>query len=86
MPLTLNEYREKLIKKILGSDSQEAVKRFIDFSIKLFEQNDIHVDIIDLFVEKTISELELFSPMEKDSGQWRNIQLARILLNRKKNR
>lgn len=82
MSLTLNEYRAKLITKILFAGSQEEVKRFIDTAIKALENNKVNGHIIARFVDKIIKELNLFNPMNKDAQQWSNITMGKILFNR----
>lgn len=82
MSLSLDEYRTKLINKILFAASQEEVKRFIDAAIKALEQGKVNGHIISRFIEKIISDFELFNPMEKEAQQWSNIKFARILFNR----
>ncbi len=86
MSLPLDEYRTKLINKILFAASQEEVKRFIDTALKALEQNKINGHIISRVIEKIISDLELFSPMKKEAQQWSNIKIALILFNRIKNK
>jgi len=85
MSLALDEYRTKLINKILFASSQEELKRFIDTALKALEQNKVNGHIISRFIEKIINDLELFNPMKKESQQWSNIKFARILFNRIKN-
>ncbi len=85
MSLSLESYREKLIHKILSATSQEETRRFIDTGIKALEKHKLNGHIVTRFVEKTIEELEILSPMNKDAQQWSNIQTARILLGRIKN-
>lgn len=85
MSLSLDEYRTKLITKILFAASQEEVKRFINTAIKALEQNKVNGHIISRFIEKTVSDLELFNPMHKEAQQWSNIKMAIILFNRIKN-
>jgi len=85
MVLSLDEFRPKLINKILFAASQEEVKRFIDAAIKVLEQSKVNGHIISRFIEKIISDLELFNPMKKEAQQWSNIKFARILFNRLKN-
>ncbi len=79
---SLDEYRCKLINKILFSNSQEEVKRFCDAAMKALEHHKLNGYIIPRFVEKIISELEQFNPMDKDAQQWSNIQMAKIQFNR----
>ena len=84
MSLSLYECRTKLINKILFAASQEEVKRFIDAAIKALEQNKVNGHIISRFIEKMISDLELFNPMKKDAQQWSNIKMAKIYFHRLK--
>ncbi len=86
MSLSLDEYRCKLINKILFAGSHEEVKRFCDAAMKGLEHHDVNGHIVARFVEKIISELEQFNPMDKDAQQWSNIQMAKILFNRIKQR
>ena len=82
MPLSLDEYRCKLITKISFAGSQDEVKRFCDAAMKGLEHHKVNGHIVARFVNKTISELEQFNPMKKDAQQWSNIQMARIHFNR----
>lgn len=82
MSLTLDSYRAKLIRKIMFATSQEEVKRFIAAAVKSLEQHNLNGHIVARFVEKTVTELESFNPMNKDAQQWSNIQMAKILFNR----
>ena len=82
MSLTLNEYKAKLINKILFAATQGEVKRFIDTAMKALKTNKVNGHIIARFVDKTNSELDTFSPMNKDAQQWSNITMAKILFNR----
>jgi len=85
MSLSLDEYRAKLISHILYAGSQNDVSRFINTAIRALEQNKVNGHIIARFVEKVISELDDFSPMNKDAQHWSNIKMAKILFNRIKN-
>lgn len=82
MALTLNEYRTKLINHILYAKSQKEVARFIDAATKALKQNGVNGHIISRFVDKIISELEMFSPMDENAQHWSNIRIAKILFNR----
>lgn len=79
MDLSLTDYRSKLIAKIMLSNSQAEVKRYIDAALKSLEQHKLHGHIITRFVDKMIAELEIFNPMDKDAQQWSNIHMARIV-------
>jgi hypothetical protein len=82
MSLSLDEYRAKLINHILFASSQGEVNQFIEAAMKALEQNKINGHIIARFVDKIISDLDLFDPMKKDAQHWSNIKMAKILFNR----
>ena len=86
MPLSLDEYRCKLLNKILYAVSQDEVKRFCDAAIKGLEDPKLNGHIAARFIENMISELEQFNPMDKDAQQWSNILMAKIQFNRIKQR
>jgi hypothetical protein len=78
MSTTIDDYRCKLINKILFAGSEEEVRRFVDEAMKGLEQHKVNGHIVARFVDKMISELENFNPMEKDAQQWSNIKMARV--------
>ena len=79
MALSLDDYRIKLINKILFAASQEEVKRYIDTAMKALQQRKVNGHIIARFVEKIISELDLCIPVKKNDQSWRNIIMAKLL-------
>ena len=82
MSLSLDQYRTKLINKILSANSQDEVKRFINAAVKALEEKKLNGHIIARFVDKIISDFDLFNPMNKEAQNWSNIKMARILFNR----
>lgn len=82
MSLSLDDFRCKLINKILFSASQQDVKRYCDGAMKGLERHNVNGHIVVRFVDKTISELNQFNPIDQDSQQGHNIQIARIYFNR----
>lgn len=86
MSLSLDEYRCKLINKILFAGSQEEVRRFCDAAMKDLEHHKVNGHIVARFVEKIIGELSQFNPMDKDAQQWSNLRMAKILFIRIKQR
>jgi hypothetical protein len=82
--MLLEDYRIKLINKIMFAASQEDVKRFIDTAMNALE-NRVHGHIISRFNEKIMSDLEMFNPMKKEAQQWSNIKFAKIIFNRECN-
>jgi hypothetical protein len=79
---SMDEYRTKLVNKILFATSHEEVMRFIETAMKALEKNKVNGHIICRFAEKMTSHLESFSPMEEEAQQWSNIKIAMILFNR----
>lgn len=82
--MTINDYRCKLITKILFSTSQEEVKRYIDAAMKSLVKHKVNGHLVTRFVERTTRDLAAFSPMDNDAQQWTNIKMARILFNQVK--
>lgn len=80
MSLTMDEYRCKLINKILFASSQEEVKRYVDTAMKGLRDHKVNGHIIARFLEKAAKHLEEFSPANHDSQQWANIKMAKTLL------
>ncbi len=80
MTLRLPDYRAKLINKILFSNSQDEVKRYIETAIRKLQQHGVGGHIVARFIEKTLDELEAFSPMNKNALQWSNIKVAKVFL------
>jgi hypothetical protein len=78
MRITLDDYRCKLINKILFASSQQQVTRFVETAMKSLQQHKIHGHVIARFVEKTIKNLEEFKPMDYNTQQWTNIHSARM--------
>lgn len=80
----LIEIRADLITKIKAASSQNEVKEMIDKAMESLEQNQITANMVSGFIEKMLSELESFSPMNKDAQQWSNIKMAMIWFQQKK--
>jgi len=84
MALSITEYRCKLINLILFARSEEDIERFIQASIKGLKECGLNGHLILRFVERTVQDLNGFVPGNPDSRQLRNIQTARVQLNRLK--
>lgn len=82
MALSLDEYRATLINKILLAGSQQEVKQLIDAPIHLLKYNNVPWQSIAGFIEKSLSDLYQFSPLNEEAWQWINIKIARVLFNR----
>ena len=77
MARTLDDYRRKLINKILFSSSPEEVRRFSDTAIRSLIEHKVHGYIIVRFIDKTILDLEQLNPINKEEQQWNNITMAK---------
>lgn len=77
MARTLDDYRRKLINKILLSTSPEEVTRFSNTAIRSLIEHKVHGYIIVRFIDKTIVDLEQVNPLNKDEQKWNNIALAK---------
>ena len=77
MRITLDDYRCKLINKILFASSQQQVTRFVETAMKSLKEHNVHGHVISRFVEKTIKSLEEFKPVNSTTQQWANIHSAR---------
>jgi len=78
MKITLDDYRCKLINKILFASSQEEVMRFVETAMKSLASHMVHGHVIARFVEKTIRNLEEFSATKENAQQRVNIQYAKM--------
>ena len=68
------------LKKILLAGSQGEVKQNIDVNINSLLAENQGTDKIENFIAGLMDELALLSPMNKDAGQWSNINMARVYL------
>lgn len=81
MILTLDEYRCKLLNKILHSYSEYEVQRFIVTAMKSLQSNKVHGHIILRFLKKSIMNLERLEHKNDSSRKWKNICYARDQFN-----
>jgi hypothetical protein len=84
MSLTLSEFRAKLVKKLLLAPGHNEVKRFINAGMRGLHSHKVHGHIVINFIDKTLGDLNAFSPMNHDPQQWANIKLARVLFHQLK--
>lgn len=80
MAISLEDYRLKLINKILSASSQDDVKKFVGTAIRSLKENKVHDHVITRFILKTIARLEVIKIEIKDLQQSKNIQTSRIEL------
>jgi hypothetical protein len=79
---TIDDFRHKLITKILFATSQDEVGRYCISSIRELETRQVYHQFIVRFLEKTITELANFSPRDQNSQQWSNIINAKVFCKR----
>lgn len=77
MARTLDDYRRKLINKILLSSSPDEARRFINTAIRSLIDHKVHGYIIVRFIDKTLYDLQEFNQVNKDEQQWSNIAMAK---------
>jgi len=82
MALSLDEYRATLINEILLAGSQQEIKQLIDAAINLLKYNNVSGQSISGFIEKSLRNLDQFSPLNEEAWQWSNIKTAKVLFNR----
>ena len=81
MSITIDDYRSKLINKILLAQSQDEVKRFVDAAMKGLQAHNVNKHIIARFIDRILQHLAEFNAMNLDAEQWSNIKMARIQFN-----
>jgi hypothetical protein len=84
MSMTINDYRCKLINKILFSNTQEEVKRYIDAAMRGLSMHKVNGHLVTRFADRTSRDLAAFSPMDYGTQQWTNIKMARMHFNQLK--
>ena len=76
MARTLDEYRHKLIDKILLAESSRDVLRFSDTALRSLNEHKVHSYIIVRFIDKTLMNLEEVSSLRIGEKQHSNIKSA----------
>ena len=76
MARTLDEYRCKLIDKILLAASPMDALRFSDTAIRSLNEHKVHGYIIVRFIEKTLLNLQEVATMGVGENQQKNIKSA----------
>jgi retron-type reverse transcriptase len=75
---TIDDYRCKLINKILFATSQEEVKRFVAAAMKGLQQHKVNGYVVARFINKMLQHLEEFKHSDHNAQQCNNIEMARI--------
>ena len=76
MARTLDEYRHKLIDKILLAASPADALRFSDTAIRSLNEHKVHSYIIVRFIDKTLLNLEEVAALRIGETQYNNIKSA----------
>lgn len=82
----MNRFRIKLVNDILMAATQEEVSELIHNAISQLEGRKVNGYHILRTVEKVDTEINSFIPLDKAPQQWSNIKMARIVLNRLRNK
>ena len=80
MQQSLDEYRCKLMNKILFAANEEQVNRFIQAGIKGLILHRINGHIISRFIDKMLHHLADFTSCNPGCRQSINVKTAQILL------
>ncbi|MEO6290157.1 MAG: hypothetical protein ABIO76_09565 [Ginsengibacter sp.] len=81
MPVTIDEYRCKLIDKFLFAGSQHEIQSFIYTAIKELKEHKMQPYIIKRFLDTTANTLQEFNSCDCNSQQWANLKISITLLN-----
>jgi hypothetical protein len=76
MARTLDEYRRKLIDKILSAASSEDALRFSQTAIRSLNEHKVHGYIIVRSIDKTLLNLEEVAVLRIGERESQNIKMA----------
>ena len=78
--ISLDDYRHKLVDKILIAGTYEQIKRFLLVAIKSMKEREVHGHLINRFIDKTINQLYAISLLDQDLKRQLNIKYAKSQL------
>lgn len=78
--MTLDDYRHKLMNKIIIAGSEEESLRFVDTALKSLVKNKVNGHIIERFIDKVIVDSERALQQEMDENRSGNIKTVRARL------
>lgn len=86
MASSLNEYRTKLLNTIFHATSRDEIQTHIETALSHLKQHTLNGHLILRFINKLVSELELFVLINsKETGRENNAETAiNILISIKK--
>lgn len=76
----LDDYRHKLVDKILIAGTYEQIKCFLLTAIKSMKEREVHGHLINRFIDKTINQLHAISLLDEDLKRQLNIKYAKSQL------
>ena len=76
----LDDYRHKLVDKILTAESYEQIKRFLLTAVKSMKAHDVHANLISRFIDKTLNQLHGITLLGEDIRLELNIKYAKSQL------
>lgn len=77
---SLDDFRHKLVDKILHSRSYEEVKRYLLAAIYSLEKHKIHGHLVGRFIDKTLDQLHGMSLFDMEVKFLVNVQYAKLQL------
>ena len=72
----LDDYREKLVSKIVTAGTTASALRLLRTAIKTLEQHAVHAHLISRFIEKT--SLQLDAMQRREEGNEQRVMLASV--------
>ena len=76
----LDDYRHKLVDKILTADSYEQIKHLLLTAVKRMKEHDVHEHLISRFIDKVLNHLNGISLLGEDFRLQLNIKYAKSQL------
>jgi hypothetical protein len=76
----LDDYRHKLVDKILAAESYEQIKLFLLTAVKSMKEHDVHEHLISRVIDKTLNQLHGISLLGEDVKRELNIRYAKSQL------
>jgi hypothetical protein len=77
MSLTITQFRDKLIARIISADSGKNVCRYIEAAVKALKSHKVNDHIVSRFLQKADRELIMLEQMHCGHRQRANIRTAR---------
>jgi hypothetical protein len=81
MAITLEDFRYKLIEKIINAPNDDSINRYINAALKGLKKHNVNGHIVNRFVAKTIFQLEARNPELYTEKQKENIRKALNYIN-----